>query len=165
MTEETISVKRRRRPLDQEDYQLRNLRFLGDFMRMRQLSTTQAGAMIGMTQVGVYYWFKRDDARLSQVDKLIAACGYSLNFEFLDREQETNPLISIEVARTKRLSFLSEALDSLEKKKDVAGKLGLASSTIYYWLTKDDIFISYIYKIAEIIGKKVKVTIRQVRQP
>ena len=31
-----------------------------------------------------------------------------------------------------------------------------------YWLSHNDIFISYIFRIAEIIGKKVKVTISQM---
>ena len=125
------------------------------------LTTTSAGEKIGLTQVSIYYWLKKDDARLSMVNKLIDACGYKLIIELV--EPVVNPAdteIIIEAPRDRLLSFLSEALSDQDKEA-VAKQLGLGQTTIYYWFSHDDIFISYVYKIAEIIGKKVKITIRQ----
>jgi len=65
----------------------------------------------------------------------------------------------MEINRTKRLSFLAEAL-AVNDKEAVARELGIGVTGIYYWLSHDDMYISYIYRIAEILGKKVKVTIR-----
>lgn len=119
------------------------------------LNTTTAGEMIGVSQVSIYYWLKKDDAKLSAVEKLINACGYRLSIELVDPQQE----IIMELNRAKRLSFLAEALSDQDKKK-VSEELGIGLTSVYYWLTHDDIFVSYIYKIADIIGKKVKITIR-----
>lgn len=150
----------RTRAFQKDKYQLKNLKFLGEFMSATGLNTTTAGEKIGITQVSIYYWLKKDDARLSTVKKLIEACGYSLSIEFVASPEETSDdIIIIQKPQGKRLSFLSEAL-STQDKDAVAKKLGIGFSTIYYWLEHDDIFISYIYKIADAIGKKVKVSIR-----
>ena len=74
-------------------------------------------------------------------------------------EKFKDPLIIIRVPREKRLSFLSDALSGIDK-EELAKQLEIGSSTFYYWFSHDDIFISYIYRIAEKIGKKVKVEIR-----
>jgi len=143
------------RSFQRDKYDLKNLKFLGDFMSALGLNTTTAGEKIGISQVSVYYWLKKDDAKLSTVEKLINACGYSLSIEFVDPEME----IIMEINRTKRLSFLSEALSVCDKEM-IAKELGMGLTGIYYWLSHDDVNISYIYRIAELIGKKVKVTIR-----
>lgn len=151
----------RKRTLQKDKYDLKNLKFLGDFMSATGLTTTTAGEKIGLSQVSIYYWLKKDDAHLSMVDKLIDACGYKLVIDFVPAEetyaQKTE--IVIEVPRDRRLSFLSEALSSADK-ETVARELGIGLSTIYYWFDHDDIFVSYIYRIADIVGMKVKITIR-----
>lgn len=148
------------RAFQKDKYQLKNLKFLGDFMSAVGLNTTTAAEKIGITQVSVYYWLKKDDARLSTVEKLIEACGYSLNIELVSTQpEESDNVIIIEKNHERRLSFLSDALSNQDKEK-VAKAIGIGFSTIYYWLEHDDMFISYIYQIAEVIGKKVKVSIR-----
>lgn len=150
----------RTRTFQKDKYQLKNLKFLGEFMSAVGLNTTTAGEKIGLSQVSIYYWLKKDDARLSTVSKLIEECGYTLNVEFVAvSEEPTNDIIIIERPNTKRLSFLSEALCDQDK-ESVAKKLGIGFSTIYYWLEHDDMYISYIYMIADAIGKKVKISIR-----
>jgi hypothetical protein len=37
--------------------------------------------------------------------------------------------------------------------------MGIGNTTIYYWLSHDDVFISYIYKLAELAGLKVTIRI------
>lgn len=150
----------RPRALQKDKYELKNLKFLGDFMSAMGLTTTTAGEKIGLTQVSIYYWLKKDDARLSAVNKLIEACGYKLIIDLVDPDPDPKDTeIVIEVPREKLLSFLSEALSDQDK-EEVAKKLNIGYTTIYYWFSHDDIFVSYIYKVAEAIGKKVKITIR-----
>jgi len=151
----------RKRTLQKDKYELKNLKFLGDFMTATGLTTTAAGEKIGLSQVSIYYWLKKDDAHLSTVSKLIEACGFKLTIEYapLENAEPQRTEIVIEVPREKRLSFLSDALSSVDKEY-VSRELGIGLSTIYYWFDHDDIFISYIYRIAEIIGMRVKVTIR-----
>ena len=151
----------RKRTLQKDKYELSNLRFLGEFMSALGLTTTTAAEKVGLTQVSVYYWLKKDDAKLSAVDRLIDACGFKLTIDLVPREQDSegNTMILIELPRKKRLSFLADALSDQDKEM-VAEKLGIGFSTVYYWLEHDDIFISYIYKIADAIDRKVKITIR-----
>ena len=151
----------RKRTLQKDKYELSNLRFLGEFMSALGLTTTTAAEKVGLTQVSVYYWLKKDDAKLSAVDRLIDACGFKLTIDLVPREHdsEDNTMILIELPRKKRLSFLADALSDQDKEM-VAEKLGIGFSTVYYWLEHDDIFISYIYKIADAIDRKVKITIR-----
>lgn len=139
-------------------YPLKNLKFLGDFMTALRLTTTTAAEKAGLTQVTVYYWLKKDDAHLSSVERLINAWGYKLSFELVSPGEEDS-IVNIELASEKRLSFLERAMANVDR-AELQKRLGIGTTTIYYWLTHDDIFISYIFQIAEAMGKKVKVNIR-----
>lgn len=154
------STAPRARAFQKDKYDLKNLKFLGEFMSALGLNTTTAGEKIGISQVAIYYWLKKDDARLSAVTNLIEACGYKISIELVaDPVQDSNDVIIIEKPHSKKLSFLSEALADQDKEA-LAKKIGIGFSTIYYWFEHDDIYISYIYQIAGAIGKKVKITIR-----
>jgi hypothetical protein len=148
------------RALQRDKYALKNLKFLGDFLSAMNLTTTTAGEKAGVSQVTVYYWLKKDDAHLSSVENLINACGYRLTFDFVPLETEETPAdISIELASERRLSFIARNINGIDK-EELARKLGVGGTTVYYWLSHDDIFISYIYRIADAIGKRVKISIR-----
>lgn len=163
MPPKTDSATRRPRAFEKGKYDLRNLKFLGEFMSKVGLNTTSAGEKIGISQVSVYYWLKKDDARLSAVVSLIEACGYNVFFDLVDPEVlapengifiETKPRFP-----EKRLSFLYEALDGVDK-EDLAKRIQAGYSTLYYWFQHDDLLVSCIFKIADAIGKKVRVCIR-----
>lgn len=154
------SAAPRVRAFQKDKYDLKNLKFLGEFMSALGLNTTTAGEKIGISQVAIYYWLKKDDARLSAVTNLIEACGYKLTIELVsDPAADSNDVIIIEKPHSKKLSFLVDALADQDKEA-LAKKIGIGFSTIYYWFEHDDIYVSYIYQIAEAIGKKVKITIR-----
>ena len=60
----------------------------------------------------------------------------------------------------KRLEFLASALKRYNiYREDISPKMGIGNTTIYYWLSHDDVFISYIYKLAEVAGLKVAIKI------
>lgn len=147
----------RNKVLQAGKYELKNLKFLGDFMTALRLTTTTAAQKAGLTQVSVYYWLKKDDAHLSSVERLINAWGYDLSFDLVYPEEDS--IVSIEFASPKRLSFLERAIADVDR-AELQKKIGVGTTTVYYWLSHDDIFISYIFKIADALGKKVKVTIR-----
>ena len=151
-------TKGRGKTLPAGKYHLRNLRFLGDFMTALGLTTTTAAQRAGFTQVTVYYWLKKDNARLSSVERLINAWGYSLSFELVPPE-DPESIVCIEMPDQKRLSFLERAIAGTDR-ADLQKRIGVGTTTIYYWLSHDDIFISHIFNVAEAIGRKVKVTIR-----
>lgn len=154
--EKTRTVTRKLQP---GKYELKNLKFLGDFMMALGLTTTTAGEKARLSQVTVYYWLKKDDARLSSVESLINAWGYKLKMELVSvDDNEDTSIVLIERPEEKRLSFLERALKGVSR-EELRQELGIGTTTIYYWFAHDDIFISYIFRIAEILGKKVKVTI------
>lgn len=150
----------RNKKLQRDRYPLQRLKFLGDFMTQMGLTTTKAAEKAGLSQVGVYYWLKKDDAHLSSVEKLFDAFGYRLVFELADTEAPAigTPIVSFSPAGGKRLAFLEEDILDYGVEK-LADDLGLSAAGIYYWLSQDDIFISHIYSIAEKLGKRVKVSI------
>lgn len=157
------SAALRTRAFQKDKYDLKNLKFLGEFMSALGLNTTTAGEKIGISQVAIYYWLKKDDARLSAVTNLIEACGYKISIELVaEPDRDSNDVIIIEKPQSKKLSFLAEALADQDKEA-LAKKIGIGFSTIYYWFEHDDIYVSYIYQIAEAIGKKVKITIRPTK--
>lgn len=156
-----MTAASRNRTVQAEKYDLKNLKFVGDFMKREGLSTTTAGEKVGLSQVSVYYWLKKDDARLSSVEKLISACGYKLIVDFSDSEPAAFDYV-IESSEGKRLSFLAEALSDVDK-ADVAKALGYSQTTIYYWLSHDDIFVSYLYRFAEYLGKRLRFTIVKLK--
>lgn len=161
LQKKTAKVPQKRVP-NKANYELNNLKFLGDFMSAKGITTTEAGEKVGKSQVSIYYWLKHDDARLSAVEELINAYGFSLYIDFVDdRKSDNRDDIIITMDYEKRLSFLSVALNSVNK-DELAAFLDISPSTIYYWLYHDDIQISYIYKIAEFLGRKVKILIRPV---
>jgi len=41
--------------------------------------------------------------------------------------------------------------------------LGYSQTTIYYWLSHDDIFVSYLYRFAEYLGKRLRFTIVKLK--
>ena len=60
----------------------------------------------------------------------------------------------------KRLEFLASALKRYNiYREDISPKMGIGNTTIYYWLSHDDVFISYIYKLAELAGLIVTIRI------
>ena len=72
-------------------------------------------------------------------------------------DHETS-IVVIDKPDERRLAFLERAIAEAGR-GEIQKHLGIGNTTIYYCLTHDDIFISYIFRIAEIIGKKVKATI------
>lgn len=163
MPQKQTAVVPQKRVPNKAKYELKNLKFLGDFMSAKGITTTEAGAKIGLSQVSIYYWFKNDDARLSSAERIINAFDCSLYIDFVDQKKvESRDDVIITVEYEKRLSFLSVALSSVNK-DELAAFLEISPSTIYYWLHHDDIQVSYIYKIAEFLGKKVKILIQPNR--
>lgn len=66
----------------------------------------------------------------------------------------------------KNLEFLASALKRYNiNREEIQPKMGLGRTTIYYWLSHDDVFISYIYQLAEIAGLKVSIKITPDKSP
>jgi len=148
-------------------WNLKYLQFVNAFITQTGMSSGEAATKGGITRQTLYHWFDIDDAKISSIIKFINNCGYKVKFAL---KPETNKigdaLVTInskdnfETVGDKNLSFLDEALDRYGiVRKDVAAKLGIGYTALYFWFRHDDVFISYIYKIAEQNGLKVVIKI------
>ena len=147
-------------------WNLVHLKFLTDFMEETGLTTASVAELVGISRQAVYYWFKKDNVRISMIYKLFEAYGYKIEFDLIkDRPTEGEPAkVEMEVEREKKtgkkLEFLASALKRYNiYREDISPKMGIGNTTIYYWLSHDDVFISYIYQLAEVAGLRVSIKI------
>lgn len=148
-------------------WNLTHLKFLTDFMEETGLTIANIAELVGLSRQAVYYWFKKDEVRLSLIYKLFEAYNYNIEFDFIrDRSTEGEPAkVEMEVERQKmpggkRLEFLASALKRYNiARDDVQPKMNVGTTTIYYWLSHDDVFISYMYKFAEVTGLRFAIKI------
>ena len=147
-------------------WNLVHLKFLTDFMEETGLTTASVAELLGISRQAVYYWFKKDDVKISVIYKLFEVYGYKIEFDLIkERTSEGEPAkVEMQVQRKqktgKRLEFLASALKRYNiYREDISPKMGIGNTTIYYWLSHDDVFISYIYKLAELAGLKVTIRI------
>ena len=148
-------------------WDLKYLKFVYAFMKQIGITEKDAAEKTGIVRQTIYHWFGKDDAMLSSIEKLINACGYKLTFSLEKKSHELgDAIVTINqkeepaADNSKRLDFLAKALDRYGiQRKEAAEKLGLGYTALYYWFRNDDVFISYIYKIADLYGLKVKIKI------
>jgi len=148
-------------------WNLKYLKFVNAFLKQIGLTEKTAAEKAGIVRQTIYHWFGKDDAMLSSIENLINACGYKLVFSLEKKSHEVGDAILTinqkEVPATendKRLDFLAKALDRYGiQRREAAEKLGLGYTALYYWFRNDDVFVSYIYKIAELYDLKVNIKI------
>ena len=75
MAEEEKTQPARQKKLQTSKYELKNLKFLGDFMTTLGLTTTTAAEKCGLTQVSVYYWLTHDDIFISYIFRIVENFG------------------------------------------------------------------------------------------
>ena len=140
------------------------LRFLTDFMDELKLPMATIAETAGLTRQTIYYWLTKDDAKLSSVLNLFDSFEYDLIFDLVKSRPQGEADVDIFVRRekgTKRLSFLDDCLRRYKvNRAQMLRDMQLSHATLGTWLKADDIFISYIYRIAETCGLTVKITIR-----
>ena len=97
-------------------WNLVHLKFLTDFMEETGLTTASVAELVGISRQAVYYWFKKDNVRISMIYKLFEAYGYKIEFDLIkERPTEGEPArVEMEVEREsktgKRLELLASEL-------------------------------------------------------
>ena len=147
-----------------------NLKFLKEFMATCGDSAAEIARMVGLTRAGVSHWFIHDDCKLSYCETYINNRGYELSIELKTATVSPDGMVSINIVKDplaqeetgcRRVRFL---LDALSKqgitKGQVAKDLGMKANSVRHWFVVDDIYVSYIFKIAELYGFKVCIDIR-----
>ena len=141
----------------------KRLQFLLSLMELRGVSTHELARMMGVSPQNIFTYFKRDDMKLSYAQEMASRLGYDLSYR-LEKEgtESRDVVLDIEGLVGKdglqRLAFLRVAMSQygIERKK-LAEQLELNYTGVNRWFKVDDIAISYLYKIAELYGLKVKI--------
>ena len=151
----------------------KRLQFLLSLMELRGVSKHELARMMGVSPQNIFTYFKRDDMKLSYAQEMASRLGYDLSYR-LEKEgtESRDVVLDIEGLVGKdglqRLAFLRVAMSQygIERKK-LAEQLGLNYTGVNRWFKVDDIAISYLYKIAELYGLKVKIraTLKKDKTP
>ena len=151
----------------------KKLQFLLSLMESKGVGKHELARMMGVTPQNVFTYFKRDDMKLSYAQEVAEKLGYDLSIRLeSENTPQRNVIVDIEGLVGKdglqRLAFLRIAMSQygIERKK-LAEQLELNYTGVNRWFKVDDIAISYIYKIADLYGLKVKIkaSVQTNRQP
>lgn len=148
--------------------QIKNLKFLVALLEANSMTKVELARIMGKSPQNIFKYFQLDDMKLSFAQEIADKMGYQLSFR-LDSPDKPQENVSIEVEQlikstpgaqlsVKRMSFLRLAMSIYDMdRKTIADKLGLAPAAVTRWFAVDDIYVSYIFKIAETYGLHVSV--------
>lgn len=155
------------------NWNVKNLKFLVDFMDAMGMTTTDVANKMGLaSRQSVYHWLVTDDVKYSNIIKFFDACGYDITFSFVSkaRKKASDTEVSIILHEddkdeskyaNRRLGFFQKAMDSNGVSSAAFSEyLSIDKTTIFYWFKQDDCAISYLYRFAEYAKFKLKIDIR-----
>ena len=149
----------------------KKLQFLLTLMESKGVGKHELARMMGVSPQNIFTYLKRDDMKLSYAQEVANKLGYDLSIR-LEKPGDANKNIIVDVEGLvgkdglARLAFLRMAMSQYGiERKDMAEKLGLNYTGVNRWFKVDDIAISYIYKIAELYGLKVRIKAAVHRDP
>ena len=146
----------------------KNLKFLLDFMDKMGLSMKDVGEIMGMSRQGVYYWFMKDDVKISNLYDLFDKLGYNLEFSYVRKVDNDELYFSESVIYNRpedraRLGFLNTAMKEFGfSKGDISKKLQVGINTVYFWFKKDECFYAHLCDLAKVMNLKLKVQITPI---
>lgn len=151
----------------------KRLQFLLSLMEIRGVSKHELARIMGVSPQNIFVYFKRDDMKLSVAQEMASRLGYDLSYRLVKEDgQARDVVLDIEGLVGKdglqRLAFLRVAMGQYGiERKALAEKLDLNYTGVNRWFKVDDIALSYLYKIAELYGLKVKIkaTVHREKTP
>ena len=72
--------------------ELQNLKFVGEFMEVKGLSTTMIAEKLGISRQSVYYWLKKDDAMMSNIYAIFETYGLKIRFDLVEEGVQESPM-------------------------------------------------------------------------
>ena len=151
----------------------KRLQFLLSLMEIRRVSKHELARIMGVSPQNIFVYFKRDDMKLSVAQKMASRLGYDLSYRLVKEDGPARDVVlDIEGLVGKdglqRLAFLRVAMGQYGiERKALAEQLDLNYTGVNRWFKVDDIALSYLYKIAELYGLKVKIkaTVHREKTP
>ena len=148
----------------------KRLQFLLSLMQIRRVSKHELARIMGVSPQNIFVYFKRDDMKLSVAQEMASRLGYDLSYRLVKEDGPARDVVlDIEGLVGKdglqRLAFLRVAMSQYGiERKALAEKLDLNYTGVNRWFKVDDIALSYLYKIAELYGLKVKIKASILRE-
>ena len=151
-----------------------HLRFINILMTRFGESTGDLATRMGCSKQAINHMLRCDDCMLSRAHDIVEAHNCKLTVKLKAPVQEVQGVtINLEgfteqslTTRTgNRLYFLIEAMSAYGYNiptlhKVLSQKMDVSLSIVRYWLTSaDDMYISWIYKIADAMGSEVMISI------
>ena len=151
----------------------KRLQFLLSLMEIRRVSKHELARIMGVSPQNIFVYFKRDDMKLSVAQEMASRLGYDLSYRLVKEDGPARDVVlDIEGLVGKdglqRLAFLRVAMGQYGiERKALAEQLDLNYTGVHRWFKVDDIALSYLYKIAELYGLKVKIkaTVHREKTP
>ncbi|MBO5570001.1 MAG: hypothetical protein J6A79_13865 [Clostridia bacterium] len=151
----------------------KRLQFLLSLMEIRRVSKHELARIMGVSPQNIFVYFKRDDMKLSVAQEMASRLGYDLSYRLVKEDGPARDVVlDIEGLVGKdglqRLAFLRVAMGQYGiERKALAEQLDLNYTGVNRWFKVDDIALSYLYKIAELYGLKVKIkaTVHREKTP
>ena len=151
----------------------KRLQFLLSLMAIRRVSKHELARIMGVSPQNIFVYFKRDDMKLSVAQEMASRLGYDLSYRLVKEDGPARDVVlDIEGLVGKdglqRLAFLRVAMGQYGiERKALAEQLDLNYTGVNRWFKVDDIALSYLYKIAELYGLKVKIkaTVHREKTP
>lgn len=149
------------------------LQFFRQFMIVKGIGVDDVAAACGCSPLTVKRWFtpQYDDAPLSAIMQTISASGYELSIVMVRKgEKEANKELNWRRrAKAKfkadRLLFLTQAMLSYDiTSKMLAELLGLHVTTVDYMFRANDVMVSRVYRIAEVLKMNLFITVAPVEE-
>lgn len=154
----------------EKDLPYKRLAFLREYMASQGISVKDAGEVCGMTGPAISAAFKADDMKISNVIKIIESAGFVLNI-FLTTDStvllfpERRPNFDAVFYNNKKLDRLAFLYYFLNIQKisipALAEKIGAGQATIYYAFQQDNILMSRLYQIAEVLGCSLLISVNK----
>ena len=143
----------------------KRLQFLLSLMEVRGVSKHELARIMGVSPQNIFTYFKRDDMKLSVAQEMASRLGYDLSYR-LEKEGGAARDVVVDIEGLVGKDGLQVAMSQygIERKK-MAEQLELNYTGVNRWFKVDDIALSYIYKIAELYGLKVRIKATLKREP
>lgn len=155
---------RKKYALIPQDLPYQRLAFLLDFIYAAQVDFDKVGEITGTNRTTVYHWLRRDDTRLSYANKIVKENGYTLTVALVRDSEETTVINISDIPGWQEnnyelhpLAFLEFALKKYGVSKvQLADMLGMSKAGVNQWWKSQDILISRIYQIADVLNCSVR---------
>lgn len=144
----------------------KRLQFLSNLLIMTNTSKHELARVMGVSAQNIFTYFQRDDMKLSYAQEVASRLGYTLTFSLEGKKEAKGILQGLDEllrdGQIGRLAFLQIAmkLNGIER-KELAQRLDLFYTGVNRWFKVDDIAISYLFKIAELYGLKLGVSVKK----